>query len=106
MCNLGLNTILSISVPVLNAIYPVSIVLILLGLTHRLWRGNRFVYPVVVGGTALVSVIYAMDAAGLPDLLARVLPLYSEGYGWLCVAAVLLLASALWGALRGRGEKK
>lgn len=104
VCNLGLNTILSVSVPVLNAIYPVSIVLILLGLSHRLWRNNRFVYPCVVGGTAIVSVIYAMDEAGLPALLARVLPLYSEGYGWLCVAAVVLAVSVLL-ALVGRRKK-
>lgn len=93
VCNLGLNTILSISVPVLNAIYPVSIVLILLGLTHRLWKNNRFVYPIVVSGTALVSVIYAMDTAVLSPLLARILPLYSQGYGWLCAAAALLMVS-------------
>lgn len=93
VCNLGLNTILSISVPILNAIYPVSIVLILLGLTHRFWQGNRFVYPCVVGSTAAVSVVYSMDTAGLPELLARTLPLYSEGYGWLCVAGALLIFS-------------
>lgn len=93
VCNLGLNTILSISVPVLNAIYPVSIVLILLGLTHRLWENNPLVYPWVVGGTAVISVIYAMDTAGLPGLLARLLPLYSQGYGWLAVAVVLLAVS-------------
>ena len=100
VCNLGLNTILSISVPVLNAIYPVSIVLILLGLTHRLWKNNRYIYPCVVGGTAVISVIYAMDAAGLPELLARWLPLYTEGYGWLCVAAVLLPVGILLGRAR------
>lgn len=97
VCNMGLNTILSISVPVLNAIYPVSIVLILLGLSHSFWRKNRVLCPVVVGGTAIVSVIYAMDAAGLPALLTRVLPLYSAGYGWLCVAAVLFVVSLILG---------
>ncbi len=95
VCNLGLNAILSISVPVLNAIYPVAIVLILLGLSHRLWRNNPYVYPCVVGATALVSVIYAMDSAGLPALLARVLPLYEQGYGWLWVAAGMLPVSLL-----------
>lgn len=104
VCNLGLNTILSISIPVLNAIYPVSIVLILLGLTHGLWKNNRFVYPSVVGGTAVISVIYAMDAAGLPALLARVLPLYSKGHGWLCVAAVLLAGNLVYG-LTARKKK-
>lgn len=95
VCNLGLNTILSISIPVLNAIYPVAIVLILLGLTHRLWRNNKYVYPWVVGGTAVISTIYAMETAGLPDLLARLLPLYRQGYGWLCTAAALLLITTV-----------
>lgn len=100
VCNLGLDTILSVSVPVLNAIYPVAIVLILLGLTHGLWRGNRLVYPCVVGGTAVVSVIYAVDEAGLPELLRRYLPLYSSGYGWLCVAAGMLLLAVVLGFVK------
>ncbi|MBQ5324618.1 MAG: branched-chain amino acid transport system II carrier protein, partial [Oscillospiraceae bacterium] len=65
ICNQGLNTILSISVPILNAIYPVSIVLIVLGLSHRFIAKNRFVYPFTVLGTAVVSVISAVDGAGL-----------------------------------------
>ncbi|MBQ3008029.1 MAG: branched-chain amino acid transport system II carrier protein, partial [Oscillospiraceae bacterium] len=48
ICNQGLNAILSISVPILNAIYPVSIVLIVLGLSHRFIAKNRFVYPFTV----------------------------------------------------------
>lgn len=95
VCNLGLDTILGISVPVLHAIYPVSIVLILLGLTHGLWKNNPCVYPCVVGGTAVISVVYAMDIPGLSQLLSSVLPLYSAGYGWLCVAPVLLAGSWL-----------
>ena len=65
VCNLGLNAILSISIPILNAIYPVAIVLILLGLTHSLWVKNGWVYSLVVAGTGIVSVIYALDAAQL-----------------------------------------
>lgn len=104
VCNLGLNTILSISVPILNAIYPVSIVLILLGFTHRLWKNNRFVYPCVVGGTAVISVVYAMDSAGLPEYLARVLPLYNEGYGWLLVAVVLLAVAVAVNRINDRNS--
>ena len=96
ICNLGLSTILSISVPILNAIYPVSIVLILLGLSHDLWKKNRYVYPLTVAGTGLVSVIYALDTAGVPlgllGKLARRLPLYTVGFGWVCAAAVMLAA--------------
>lgn len=90
VCNLGLSVILAISVPILNAIYPVAIVLILLGLTHKLWKNNRFVYPCVVGGTAVVSVVYAMDSSEFVALLEKYLPLYSYGYGWIVVAVAML----------------
>ena len=104
VCNLGLNAILSISIPSLNAIYPVAIVLILLGLTHSLWGKNRWVYSLVVAGTGTVSVIYALDAAqlslGAVTELCRKLPLYDMGFCWVSVAAVMLAVSLLLGLVR------
>lgn len=102
VCNLGLNAILSISVPILNAIYPMSIVLIVLGLTHKLWQGNRYIYPCVIGGVAVISVIHALDSAGVPELLAKYLPLYSSGYGWLLVAAGMLIIALVLGRLSAK----
>lgn len=97
VCNLGLSMILSISIPVLNAIYPVAIVLILLGLSHDLWKKNRFVYPMTVGGTAVVSILYALEEAGVPlgalGSMLQKLPLYKLGFGWTGVAAAMLLVS-------------
>ena len=97
VCNQGLNAILSISIPVLNAIYPVSIVLIVLGLSHKLWANKPFVYPITIAATTCVSVVYALDAAGLPlgmvGNLFRKLPLYSMGFCWVSVAAVALFVS-------------
>lgn len=109
VCNLGLNMILSISIPVLNAIYPVSIVLILLGLSHDLWKRNRFVYPMTVWGTAAVSIAFALSDAQVPlgalGRLLHKLPLYRLGFGWVCVAAGMLVLSSLMGALfRGKAE--
>lgn len=94
ICNLGLNAILSISVPVLNAIYPVSIVLILLGLSHDLWKNNRFAYPVTIAATACISVLYAMDTTGIPlsflgDILHK-LPLYYMGFSWVLFAVAAI----------------
>ena len=105
--NLGLNAILSISIPVLNAIYPVAIVLILLGLTDRLWNGRPLVYPLIVSGTGAVSIIYALDTAGVRlgflTEMARRLPLYEPGFGWLS-AAVFMLAAALCASLPKKRE--
>ena len=106
ICNLGLNMILSISVPILNAIYPVSIVLILLGLSHDLWKRNRFVYPMTVLGTAVVSTLYALSDAGVPlgalETALHKLPLYKLGFGWLCVAGGMLAASLVVGSVCGK----
>ena len=103
ICNLGLNAILSISIPVLNAIYPVSIVLILLGLSHNLWKNNRFAYPFAVTATACVSVVYALETAGVPlgflGNVCRKLPLYDMGFCWVSVALAALAASIAANAL-------
>ena len=110
ICNLGLNMILSISVPILNAIYPVSIVLILLGLSHDLWKRNRFVYPMTVLGTAVVSTLYALSDAGVPlgalETALHKLPLYKLGFGWLCVAGGMLAASLVVGSVCGTKKHK
>lgn len=111
VCNLGLNTILSISIPILNAIYPVAIVLIVLGLTHRFWQNNQYVYPVVVTGTSVVSVIYALDQINISlglitSILKNRLPLYSLGYGWVLVALVLLVISVLLNLFTKSEEKE
>ncbi len=106
VCNQGLNTILSISIPILNAIYPISIVLILLGLSHNLWLNNKIVYPLVISGTAIVSIIYSLEQVGLKvnfiSNLANKLPLYDQGYGWVCVTLVLLCVSVLLNLLKSK----
>ena len=103
VCNLGLSMILSISIPVLNAIYPVSIVLILLGLSHDLWKKNPFAYPMTVAGTAVVSILFALGEAGVElgsvNTLLHNLPLYKLGFGWVSVAAAMLVLSLAANAL-------
>lgn len=98
ICNLGLNAILSISIPILNAIYPAAIVLILLGLLEGKWE-NPYLYPFTIGGTGVVSVIYALDTAGVPlgvlGNACRALPLYDRGFCWVSAAVVMAAASIL-----------
>ena len=99
VCNQGLNTILSISVPVLNAIYPVAIVLIVLGLCDKWLRQNPYTFPATVSVTALVSVVYSLSKMNVPlgvmGKLFSALPFYSVGMGWFPAALVVGLASAL-----------
>ncbi|WP_024615700.1 branched-chain amino acid transport system II carrier protein [Clostridium sp. Ade.TY] len=97
LANMGLTKILSISVPVLDAIYPVAIVLILLAMFDKFLKGNRLIYSVTVFITAFVSIIYSLSNTKLNILflqnMVKWLPLYAEGLGW--------VFPALFGAFLG-----
>lgn len=90
--NAGLNKILEISVPVLNAIYPVAIVLIVLALLHRVIRGFSYIYQCTVLFTGLASVCSSLSEGGvqIPVVSAFIerLPFYEAGLEWLFPAAV------------------
>ena len=95
VCNQGLTTILSISVPVLNVVYPIAITLIVMGLCDKWLRSNSFAYPCTVGAVGVISVLYALDQMSVPmgfvGELCHKLPFYSFGMGWV-VAGVVVLA--------------
>ncbi len=101
VCNQGLNTILSISVPVLNAIYPVAIVLIVLGLCHKFFRGNPLVFPATVAAAGLVSVVYALDNLNVPMGMVKTLfshlPFYDLGMGWVPAAVLVAVVTLVAG---------
>lgn len=99
VCNQGLNTILSISVPVLNMVYPVAIVLIVMGLAHKHLDRNALAFPLTVGAVSVVSVVYALDQLKVPlgvvSDLFQLLPFYDYGMGWVTVAVAMVLVSVV-----------
>ena len=86
VANFGLNTILKVSVPVLVAIYPVSIVLILLGLTEKYFGYNKFTYRLVCYTVTFISVVEALLSVKLNipfvTQLVSSLPFFSLSLGW------------------------
>ena len=102
--NAGLNRILEISVPVLNMIYPVAIVLIVLAFLHPLIRRFWLVYPVCALFTGVISI--GSEIPALAGLMA-VLPFYDLGLQWILPAAVGgilgVFLSSVW-KRRGSGE--
>lgn len=113
ICNQGLNVILSISVPVLNAIYPISIMLIVLGLCDKLVQKIPYVYPATITTVGAVSIIYAVENAGVQlgavgDAL-HAIPLYPLGLGWVIVGivtAVGCVAVKGVGMIWGKGSQE
>ena len=102
ICNLGLNMILSVSIPVLNAIYPVSIVLIIIGLLDKYIKNFKYTYKLCIYSTLFISVLYAIDElfnlGFVSDILAYI-PLYSQGFGWVIVCIVMFGISVLLNAI-------
>lgn len=106
VCNQGLSTILNISVPVLNSIYPIAIVLVLLGLFDKHLKDNPYVYPVTVFFVGVVSIYFSLENLGISwaplSGLFHKLPFYSMGIGWSLVALVCVFVSVLFNKLSTR----
>ncbi|MEF9839955.1 MAG: branched-chain amino acid transport system II carrier protein [Lachnospiraceae bacterium] len=97
--NVGLNKILEISVPVLNFLYPVSIVLIILSFFHKHIQQWRYIYPTAILFTGTISLIYALDQTGiaLPFItaLAHKIPLYNMDLGFILPAITGIIVGIL-----------
>lgn len=82
--NVGLDAILAFSVPLLNALYPPAIVLVLFGMLHRVCDRVPAVWPWAVGVCCVVSVWTAVRDAFFTNVRTwvDVLPLANFGLGW------------------------
>lgn len=89
--NIGLSQIITFSAPVLYFLYPLAIVLILLGLFGRFFGHARRVYRWTMGFTlaaAVLELARVVDVQAIQDVAGRFLPLYAYGLGWVVPAAV------------------
>ena len=100
----GLDMILAFSTPVLNSIYPVAIVLIVLGLAHSLVRHVPGIYPICVAMAAVFAVLCEVRRLGIPVPMIEHLPLYAQQLGWV-VPVVVAAAAAVAAALLRHGKK-
>ena len=93
LANIGLAGILSLSVPVLNAIYPIAIILIVVEfLPGRFQRTS--VWRLSILFTAIQSIPAALPFGPLSTLM-NALPLSSLGFGWLLPALIGIGAGLL-----------
>ncbi|MCA0971452.1 branched-chain amino acid transport system II carrier protein [Halobacillus litoralis] len=100
IANFGLTNIIQFAIPVLMLLYPLAIVLILLGLSSPLFQHKRSVYTASMGLTLVISIMdgYSALIDSLPGAKLSVLdqvltfyteylPLYEIGLGWILPAA-------------------
>jgi LIVCS family branched-chain amino acid:cation transporter len=104
VANQGLNQLISVSVPVLVALYPLAIVLVALSLSDRLWCQTSRVFVPVMAVTLLFGLMDGLNASALKDWVPGVfqhMPLAAQGLAWLLPAGLTLLLAAGFDRWRG-----
>ncbi|MGK2946645.1 MAG: branched-chain amino acid transport system II carrier protein [Candidatus Malihini olakiniferum] len=107
IANLGLSQLIQLSIPVLTAIYPPCIILVLLSFTLRWWnQASRIVAPAM-----LISLLFGLIDGVKSSTFALLLPAWSlnvplseQGLAWLLPSLVVVLAAAIYDRLSGRQE--
>lgn len=97
--NLGLTKLIAFSVPVLSAIYPPAIVVIMLSFFWKHWNKPSLVVGSVTAIAFLFGIVEAIKAAGFTQQLPQFidhLPLSEQNLAWLLPScAVLMIAIAI-----------
>ena len=91
--NFGLTQIINYSIPVLMFLYPVAIVLIILGLIFNK-TNNKTIFKCTLVGTLVVAILDFIKT--LPfgiDLscISKILPLFDLGFGWIIPSVIGLV---------------
>lgn len=107
IANFGLANIIAFSIPVLMFLYPLSIVLILLTFTSRLFNHARLVYVATIAITFLIAIVDGITELSktlevefnfiqpVVDFYEKVLPFYEEGLGWLVPAFIVIVVTGI-----------
>ena len=89
MSVIGIEKLVMVAVPLLTLVYPVTIVLIVLGLLDG-WIKNKTIYKGAVLGTLIVSTIDALKIMAIAptalDNLVSLLPFSEAGFSWILPA--------------------
>lgn len=97
LANIGLDGILTYSVPILVLLYPIAITLIILTLTDNWLQHSQLTYRIIAYVVSFISIINSLFSIGvkLPILtsLTEALPLADQGLNWVLPVLILMVVS-------------
>lgn len=105
--NLGLSHLIQISIPVLTAIYPPCIVLVVLSFTLKWWNKNTRIMAPTMLISLLFGMVDALKASSFKDVLplfSQHLPLADQGLSWLLPSLAMLLIAVIVDRIKGRAQ--
>lgn len=102
IANIGLTSIISYSIPVLMFLYPLAIILVLLGVIGPLFKNNSIVYQIVTIFTIIPALIDGLKSTPtwiqnadiskkIIDFANNTLPFSNIGMGWIVPAVFGLI---------------
>ncbi len=83
VANVGLSQLISLSIPVLVAIYPVAVALVMVTFLHQRFANPRQGFRLVMLVALLFGTLDGLQAAGLELAQFDFLPLFDLGLAWL-----------------------
>lgn len=97
IANIGLTSIISYSTPVLMFLYPLAIILVLLGVSGPLFKNNPIVYQTVTIFTIIPAIIDGLQSSPawiqnanitqkIIEFAKNTLPFFGIGMGWIVPA--------------------
>ena len=103
--NFGITRILALASPILNILYPVLVLLVIMGLMEK-WLPNAAVYRSAASGTIVVSTLSAIsEYLPVPVHIAG-LPLYEYGFQWVLPAAICGIMGYLFTRERTSAQRR
>lgn len=94
IANVGLAQLISLSVPVLFALYPVAIALVALTFVRAKLNNPTLAYRVVLSVSLLFALIDAGKVAGISMDVFAFLPLFDVGMAWMLPTVAVMLVTA------------
>lgn len=102
--NLGLDHLIKFSIPILTAIYPPCIVLVLLSFTRPWWNNaSRIIAPAM-----LVSLVFGIIDGIKSSAVSSILPAWTEhlwlsdqGLAWLIPTLIVVIITIVWDKVAG-----
>ena len=102
IANIGLTSIISYSTPVLMFLYPLAIILVLLGVSGPLFKNNPIVYQTVTIFTIIPAIIDGLQSSPawiqnanitqkIIEFAKNTLPFFGIGMGWIVPAVFGLI---------------
>ena len=101
--NLGLTQLIKISIPVLTAVYPAFVVLVVTYFfRHRFNSSSRVIAPGVTIALlfGIIDALQGIDTLLLPIKIMHSLPLYDQGLAWALPSGILILIGLMFDKMK------